>query len=197
MPVARFNGKIIIVQSQTDAERAVEILSKEKIVGIDTETKPVFKKGVTNNVALLQVSTFDICFLFRLNFIGICEPIIKFLNNSNVLKIGIALKNDIQALHMREDFNSKQFIDLQNYVAELGIKDMSLKKVYANVFGQKISKAQQKSNWEADILNNEQKIYAATDAWACLMIYTELEKLRKTHNYNLIETCNEIQENNS
>lgn len=193
MPQVRFDGKIVIVQSENEAKRAIDILSREKIVGIDTETKPAFKKGVTNKVALLQVSTPDICFLFRLNFIGLCEPIINFFGNGNVLKVGLSLHDDILALHRREDFESSRFLDLQDYVPAFGIKDKSLQKIYANVFEQRISKAQRLSNWEADTLSDKQKTYAATDAWACLMIYNELEKLHKTHNYNLIEANNEIQ----
>ena len=162
-----FEGKIIVIQSESEAIKAINVLSKENIVGIDTETKPAFKKGVVHKVALLQIATSQICFLFRLNYIGLIEPIIKFLGNSNILKVGLSLHNDIVALHRREDFKSDSFLDLQDYVKQFGIEDRSL-----------------------------QKKYAATDAWACLMIYNELKSLNENHDYNLINTGNGIQENN-
>ncbi len=196
MPRDTFEGKIIVIQSESEAIKAINALSKENIVGIDTETKPAFKKGVVHKVALLQIATSQICFLFRLNYIGLIEPIIKFLGNSNILKVGLSLHNDIVALHRREDFKSDSFLDLQDYVKLFGIEDCSLQKIYANVFGKRISKAQRLSDWEADVLNDKQKKYAATDAWACLMIYNELKSLNENHDYNLINTGNGIQENN-
>ena len=99
-------------------------------------------------------------------------------------------------MHRREDFKSDSFLDLQDYVKQFGIEDRSLQKIYANVFGKRISKAQRLSDWEADVLNDKQKKYAATDAWACLMIYNELKSLNENHDYNLINTGNGIQENN-
>ena len=196
MPRDTFEGKIIVIQSESEAIKAINVLRKENIVGIDTETKPAFKKGVVHKVALLQIATSQICFLFRLNYIGLIEPIIKFSGNSNILKVGLSLHNDIVALHRREDFKSDSFLDLQDYVKQFGIEDRSLQKIYANVFGKRISKAQRLSDWEADVLNDKQKKYAATDAWACLMIYNELKSLNENHDYNLINTGNGIQENN-
>ena len=52
--------------------------------------------------------------------------------------------------------------------------DNSLQRIFAIVFGQRISKGQRLSNWEAIELTNAQQNYAATDAWACLKIYNEL-----------------------
>jgi len=71
-------------------------------------------------------------------------------------------------------------------VREVGIKDLSLQKLYANLFGRQISKAQRLTNWERDVLDDKQKLYAATDAWACIEIYNELERLKQTGDYELI-----------
>ena len=62
---------------------------------------------------------------------------------------------------------------------------MSLQKLFANFFGQKISKRDQLTNWEADVLKDNQKLYAATDAWACIMLYDELQRLKDTGDYEL------------
>ena len=61
---------IIVVLDEKTSEKAVDFLLSQDILGIDTETRPCFTKGHHYKVALLQVSTHDTCFLFRLNFIG-------------------------------------------------------------------------------------------------------------------------------
>lgn len=179
LPVASFEGRIIIVQSETESDKAVSYLLSQQILGIDTETRPSFRKGQTHQVALLQVSTVDTCFLFRLNMIGITESIKRLLEDCSVIKVGLSLKDDMHQLSKRADFTPGMFIELQNEVKKMGIKDMSLQKIYANLFSKRISKGQQLSNWEADTLTPQQKAYAATDAWACIMIYNELNELKR------------------
>lgn len=179
LPVASFEGRIIVVQSETESDKAVSYLLSQQILGIDTETRPSFRKGQTHQVALLQVSTVDTCFLFRLNMIGITESIKRLLEDCSVIKVGLSLKDDMHQLSKRADFTPGMFIELQHEVKKIGIKDMSLQKIYANLFSKRISKGQQLSNWEADTLTPQQKAYAATDAWACIMIYNELNELKR------------------
>lgn len=185
LPVALFSGRIFVIITAAEAEKAVDYLLSQKILGIDTETRPSFKKGQVHHVALLQVSTHDTCFLFRLNLTGMTPAIIRLLEDTAVPKIGLSLHDDILSLHKRADFTPGNFIDLQKHVGELGVEDLSLQKLYANFFHQKISKSVRLSNWEADVLSDRQKLYAATDAWACIMIYEELMRLEKTGDYRL------------
>lgn len=169
-----FNGKIVIIISKEEAKKAITYLSTQKIVGIDTESKPMFKKGGKNKIALLQISTKDICFLFRLNIIGITDEIKSFFENKNISKVGLSLKDDFLMLHKAAAFEPKNFIDIQTIIEDYGIGDKSLQKIYAILFGKKISKSQRLSNWEADSLSDAQKRYAATDAWAVLKIFEKL-----------------------
>jgi ribonuclease D len=186
LPVASFQGRIIVVLSNSEAEKAVDYLLAQPQLGVDTETRPSFKRGWQYKVSLLQVSSEDICFLFRLNHIGLSAPIIRLLEDKTTPKIGLSWHDDINGLHRLGNFTPGNFIDLQNHVKEIGIEDMSLQKLFANMFGQKISKRQQLSNWERDILDDKQKMYAATDAWACLQLYKELTRLKETKDYELI-----------
>lgn len=164
------------------------------VLGVDTETRPSFRKGHVNKVALLQVATEDSCFLFRLNRIGLAGSVVRLLEDDRILKVGLSLSDDFSSLHKRGEFEPRAFLELQNYVRDFGIADMSLQKLYANVFGQKISKGQRLSNWEADVLTEGQKLYAATDAWACVRLYRELEALKKNGLYKL-EIVQEPQKN--
>ncbi len=186
LPRALFEGRIFVIQTEREADKAVAYLRSAMVLGMDTETRPSFKKGLTNMVALLQVSTDDTCFLFRLNRIGVTESVKSLLQDERVLKVGLSLRDDLASLRKRGSFEAHAFLDLQDYVKAFGIQDMSLQKLYANVFGKKISKGQRLTNWEADVLTDGQRLYAATDAWACIHIYRELEQLRQNQDYELI-----------
>lgn len=186
LPVVEFPGRIITILTAGEAERAVDYLLTQPILGIDTETRPAFRKGKTYKVALLQVSTHDTCFLFRLNRIGVTPAIIRLLENTTVPMVGLSLSNDLLSLHHRADFKPGMFVDLQNEVGRLGIQDQSLQKLYANLFHEKISKRQRLTNWEADALTNRQSLYAATDAWTCIRLYEEICRLAETGDYELV-----------
>lgn len=193
LPRVLFGGRIVVVCTEREAEKAVNYLMSQEILGVDTETRPSFKKGAMHAVALLQVSSHEVCFLFRLNLLGLSPSIIRLLEDTKVPKIGLSLRDDLNSLHKLGDFQSGYFIDLQNHVREIGVEDMSLQKLYANFFGQRISKREQLTNWEADILNDKQKGYAATDAWTCILLYEELMRLEKTGDYELIKITEDVQ----
>lgn len=177
-----FEGEIYIIDHPAEVDNAVAYLSTKSSLGFDTETKPAFKRGQVNNVALLQLATEDECFLFRLNKIGYPESLEKLLCNESVKKIGLSLRDDFAALRKRTGKKPQNFIDLQLFVDKFGIEDNSLQKIYAIIFGKKISKSQRLSNWEAAELTPAQQSYAAIDAWACLKIYNYLTQSKKNNN---------------
>ena len=187
LPRVLFKGRIVVVLTERDADKAVRYLLSQPILGVDTETRPSFKKGQMHQVALLQVSSYDVCFLFRLNQLGLSPSVKRLLEDTRVPKIGLSLRDDLLSLHKLGDFNAGYFIDLQDHMREIGVEDLSLQKLYANFFAQKISKREQLTNWEADILQDKQKLYAATDAWSCIMLYEELQRLEQTGDYELIK----------
>ena len=180
LPKATFPGRIYVIQSEAEANKAVDYLRSQKFVGIDSETRPSFKKGRIHKVALLQVCSEECCFLFRLNMIGIPQSLLSLLENPDVLKVGLSLKDDFLMLHKRAPFIPQGVIELQEYVRPFGIQDKSLQKIYALLFKLKISKSQQLSNWESDVLTDAQKQYAAMDAWACYSIYSLLQERTRT-----------------
>lgn len=183
LPKTVFPGRIHVVQSEAEADKAVAYLKSRPAIGIDSETRPSFTKGQSYKVALLQISSEECCFLFRLNMTGLTKSLIELLENPEVIKIGLSLKDDFMMLHKRASFRPQGCVELQDYVRQFGIQDKSLQKIYAILFKEKISKSQRLSNWEADVLTDRQKQYAATDAWACLNIYNLLQELKRTGNY--------------
>jgi ribonuclease D len=186
LPVVAFQGRIIVILTPGETEKAVNYLLSQPILGVDTETRPSFKRGFQYNVSLLQVATLDTCFLFRLNHTGMTPAIIRLLEDKKVPKVGLSWHDDLNGLHKLANFKAGNFIDLQDHVKEIGIEDMSLQKLYANMFGEKISKRMQLSNWEHDVLDEKQKLYAATDAWACIRLYQELLRLKETQDFELV-----------
>lgn len=188
MPRAEFQGEIIVVDDVEKVEKATFYLRQQRILGIDSETRPSFVKGRMHKVGLLQISTHEYCYLFRLNKIGLPKDLIILLEDKKTVKVGLSLKDDFMMLHKRAPFQQQACIDLQNIIGEFGVEDRSLQKIFANLFQQKISKAQRLSNWEAGVLSPAQQKYAALDAWACLAIYERLEEM-KEKGYNLEKTA--------
>lgn len=185
LPLVTFPGKIIVVLNEYEADRAVEYLLSCDVLGVDTETRPAFRKGNNHKVALLQVATRKECFLFRLNHLGLPKSLLRLLSNKQVPMVGLSWHDDLMSLHRREQFEPGLFIDIQDIIGNLGIVDKSLQKLYANLFGEKISKRQRLTNWEADVLTDRQKEYAAIDAWACIKLYDEIMNLLATKEYEL------------
>lgn len=164
----------MIVDSLEGVDSAVAELTAAALIGFDTETKPAFKKGQTHSVALLQLSTPSRSFLFRLCRIGLPPQVKALLENPAVTKVGLSIKDDFHSLNKIGPLSPAGFIDLQDYVRRFGIADSSLTKIHAIVFGKRISKSQQLTNWEAPSLNRRQQEYASLDALACLRLYTTL-----------------------
>lgn len=174
MPIVAFPGEIYIIDSMSKVNEAVRILRKYDIVGFDTETRPSFRKGVVHKVALLQFSTPNECFLFRLNKIGMPTTLKKYIEDTTTIKVGLSVHDDFKALNRLAPVEPKGFIDMQQLALSHDISDISLQKIYAILFGKRISKSQQLSNWEAEELSEAQQRYASIDAWACINIYNYL-----------------------
>ncbi len=174
LPLYQFNGGIFVIDTFDKLDYFLPLIQEQEILGFDTETRPSFKKGKVNPVSLLQLTSSNQAFLIRINKIGLPQEIATILADKNVQKIGLAIKDDIKILKDITKFEPNAFLDLQDYVGDFGIEARSLKKITAIVLNQRISKSQQVTNWEREELSEGQQVYAATDAWACLQIYKNL-----------------------
>ncbi len=172
-----FEGTLHVIDQLKQVPEAVAYLATQSTLGFDTETKPAFKRGQVHKVALMQLATEQECFLFRLNRIGYPDMLEDIIGNPAIRKIGLSLRDDFAAIRKRSGQLPENFLDLQSYVDKFGIEVNSLQKIYAILFGKKISKNQRLSNWEAPVLSPAQQSYAAIDAWACLRIYNYLSRV--------------------
>lgn len=173
-PEVKYPGKVILIDDPMKAKNALRYLNHVAQVGFDTETRPSFQKFRHYNVSLAQISCEDECFLFRLQKIGSLDGFMQFLENPEVQKIGLSLRDDFHQLAKLQKFNPQGFVDLQTFVKDYDIADMSLQKIFGIIFERRISKHQRLTNWEAEKLTEHQQHYAAIDAWACQQIYNHL-----------------------
>lgn len=171
LPLVQYSGGATVIDSEVGLKEAVKHLSKARIIGFDTETRPSFKKGVSHEVSLLQLASPEMCFLFRINTIGMHPLLTQLLEDPKLLKVGVSLHDDFHSLERICNIVPKGFVDLQQYVKNYNIADNSLAKIYAILFGQRISKGQRLTNWEAETLTPAQVNYAAFDAISCIKIY--------------------------
>ena len=176
MPLISFRGGIHVISKFKEVPEALEALSSVKLLGFDTETRPAFHRGISNPVALLQLSGDSDAFLFRLREVGLPRQLIDLMENPSILKVGVAIHDDIRALQENRNFEPRGFIDLADIARELGIVTTGLRNLSGIVLGTRISKRFQLSNWERKTLDENQKVYAATDAWVCREIYRRLKE---------------------
>ena len=174
MPVVGFDGQVIIVDRPEQVHEAVAYLRSRSVLGVDTEARPSFTRGVHYPTALVQIASEERCYLFRLTHIGMPQELCDLFADPAICKVGLAFKDDLNGLRRRHDFKPANCVDIQSICGKYGILDLGLQKIFAICFGKKISKAQQLTNWENSHLTPEQARYASTDAWATLLIYKEL-----------------------
>ena len=179
LPAVEFRGKILLVEQERDIAEACKQLARQPLIGFDTETRPSFQSGVTYRVSLLQLSSAERCYLFRLNRIPLARPLLRLLESREVVKVGADVAGDLRSLRQLRRFRDGGFVDLQAIAPEWGIGEKSLRKLSAIVLGMRVSKAQRLSNWEAATLTPKQQLYAATDAWVCTQIYERLQHTPK------------------
>ena len=176
LPVCSFDGQIHLITDIKDLSYAIKTLRKYSVLGFDTETRPVFRKGVKHNVSLLQLSTPKEAFLFRLNHLGFPNELVEILEESAILKVGIAILDDVRGLKKLSNFKADGFIELADIASNLGIVTCGLRNLAAIFLGVRITKKAQLTNWERPVINSKQSLYAATDAWICLEMYHFLKR---------------------
>lgn len=174
MPLAAFEGEVVIVDKPEMVADAVAYLRTQPIIGVDTEARPSFSRGLHYPTALVQIASRERCYLFRLTHIGMPQELADVFADPKIRKVGLAFRDDINGLRRRRDFIPANCVDIQSLVTQYGIFELGLQKIFAICFGQKISKSQQLTNWENSHLTPEQARYASTDAWATLLIYQDL-----------------------
>ena len=174
LPSGRYEGEIEIISDPKDVAGAFAEIQRHPVAGWDTETKPAFKKGQNHPTALLQIAIPEKAYLFQLLKTGFTIEMVRFFENPNIAKPGVAILDDVRGLNKLRRFTPQGVEELADIATKLGIETTGARNLTAIFLGFRISKNQQTSNWEKDPLTEGQVRYAATDAWICLEIYNYL-----------------------
>jgi len=185
LPLIYFEGEINIVETVEQEKAAYQdLINSDFVIGFDTESKPVFKKGVTQRLALIQLCNGPKVWLYRVHIHGISDYLKEILENKDILKIGMAITDDGKKINHDFKVQTKGLFDISTLSKECGYVENGLRNLAARVLGGRISKAQQTSNWEAEELSDAQRVYAATDAWLGRELYLALTTEKISGNYD-------------
>lgn len=179
LPLKAWEGKIVVAATKEQHAQAIAEIREYIVTGFDTETRPSFRKGVSYPLGLVQIAVPGKVYLLRINQTGMTTPLATYLEDPNIIKVGIGLLDDLRAMQdLAPMLNLQGFFELDKVTKEeLGIQQSGLRNLTSILLGFRVSKSQQTSNWNKDELTEAQKRYAATDAWACLALYERLEEL--------------------
>ncbi|PIQ46921.1 MAG: 3'-5' exonuclease [Cytophagales bacterium CG12_big_fil_rev_8_21_14_0_65_40_12] len=177
LPLSQYEGKVVIAASEETIRGALREISQFSVVGFDTEARPTFKKGQIRQISLIQIATDDKVYLLRIMQTGLMDCIVDFMENPNIVKVGIGLDDDFNLLNRLRRFDKRGFLDLNIRFKEIGAENIGARNLAGMMLGIRISKSAQTSNWEAEEYTDKQISYAATDAWICLEIYRALQDL--------------------
>ena len=173
LPLIAWEGDIQILESPEEMEAAASILANESHLGFDTETRPSFKKGDYYPPALIQLATEHCVYLFRISETETFDPLLPILESPDILKTGVAIKDDVKELRAMEDFTPNGFVEIADITLKLGYENRGLRALAGLLLHGRISKAAQVTNWARPKLDNKQVRYAATDAWISREIYRQ------------------------
>lgn len=179
LPIRSYQGPVVLVTNDEEMEHAVEALRKEELLGFDTETKPVFRAGISHPPSLLQLAGEDQAWIFQLRHLRRLNQLFSILADKTIAKAGVALADDLKKLREVQDFKPARFTELGDLAKKLGYRQTGLRTLAGLVLGFRISKREQRSNWARQQLTPSQIMYAATDAWVSRELHLAL-----THRLN-------------
>ena len=177
LPIRRYEGPMVVVATPEELEEARSDLREERIVGLDTETRPAFRKGESHLPCLVQAATARAVYLFQLRRTETHPVLAELLADSRIVKAGISLKDDLRALKQVFDFKEQNMLDLGTVARSNGLGQTGVRNLAGILMGFRIPKGTKTSNWAARDLTPAQIAYAATDAWACRELYLKFQTL--------------------
>ena len=171
LPLIAWEGPVSVLETIEEMEAAAARLMEESILGFDTETRPAFKKGESYPPALVQLATATEVVLFRISKVKTLAPLIPLLESPEVIKAGVAIRDDVKELRAMEMFSPAGLVEITDLTVPLGYENRGLRPLAGLLLGGRISKAAQVSNWARPELSEKQIRYAATDAWISRELY--------------------------
>lgn len=177
LPIRRYEGEVCLVATRPNLEHALADLRQEAVVGFDTETRPAFRKGETHLPCLVQTATARRVYLFQLRQPLVFRVLAELLAETRVIKVGVALANDLRSLKLLFPFMERNVLDLGTVARRCRLDQTGLRNLAGIFLGVRIPKGARTSNWAAPHLSAAQITYAATDAWVCRELFLQFQSL--------------------
>jgi ribonuclease D len=177
LPIRRYEGRVCVVATPAELDEALADLRGESAVGLDTETRPAFKKGESHLPCLVQVATGRAVYLFQLRRTELHPVVAGLLADPRIVKAGVGLAHDLRTLKQVFEFTGQNILDLGQVARSGGSGQTGVRNLAGMYLGFRIPKGTSTSNWAAPHLSPKQIAYAATDAWACRELYLEFRSL--------------------
>lgn len=172
LPLARFTGAIHIVRGPKDWEGIRSVLPENGVIGFDTESRPSFRKGQWYPPSLVQLATETDAVLVQISHIQEPYSILgEILENDQLLKVGVAIRDDIRFLRRVFTFAPSGFVEIDPMAKRAELPFTGLRKLAGKLLGERLSKGAQVSDWSRSRLTDSQIHYAAADAWVSLKIF--------------------------
>ena len=175
LPLGWFPGTIRVVDTPVAVADALTALGEVSVVGLDTETRPSFRRGEWHPVAVLQLASADQAVLVQLHWAGMPAPLRDLLESERIAKATQAPADELRSLRKLYGVHPRGIVDVGRIVRDAGFTPSSVRAQAAHFLGIRISKSAQVSNWAARRLTPAQQRYAATDAWVCRQSYLALQ----------------------
>ena len=177
LAVRQYEGPIQLISSAEELAKAVDVIGNERVVGLDTETKPAFRKGQLYLPSLVQIAASSMVFLFQLTRMEFSIALGDVLKNPELIKAGIGLADDFKKLKKVFPFEPKNFVDLSLVAQKQGFKQSGVRGLAGQLLGFRVTKGSATSNWANPKLTPKQIAYAATDAWVCRELFLRFQKI--------------------
>ncbi|MDR3317728.1 MAG: 3'-5' exonuclease domain-containing protein 2 [Puniceicoccales bacterium] len=177
LPVKFYDGVISLINTEESAQQAAAEIMRESILGFDTESKPAFTKGEKYLPSIVQIATSTGAYIFQLAKIGQLKFLKPIFESESLLKVGIAIRDDVLKLRDIENFKPAGFKDISDLTRSLGVHQTGLRNLSGIFLKCRISKVSQTTDWSQERLSTRQLTYAATDAWISRDLYLEVQKL--------------------
>jgi len=182
--LAPFNGlvlnKIYVPVSKEEFTAATNEIMNSKIVGFDTESKPVFIKGEkTDGPHVVQFALLNKAFIFQLHHKHCREYLLEIFQSDKTIKVGFGLKSDKAQIYNKFGVKLNAVLDLGSAFREKGYRgQIGARGAVAIVFNKAFNKSKRAStsNWAMPRLSDNQLLYAANDAYVALRVYNELNQ---------------------
>ncbi|XP_060092952.1 bifunctional 3'-5' exonuclease/ATP-dependent helicase WRN isoform X3 [Heteronotia binoei] len=188
LPFLEFHGSIVYSCNASDcsllSEDIIATLPDGAVLGFDIEWTPSYTKGKEGKIALIQLCESEKkCYLFHISTMSSFPVGLKILlEDKRIKKAGVGIEGDKWKLMRDFEIRLEGIVELADLANEkLKCKEIwSLNNLVKHLFHKQLLKDNliRCGNWEQFPLTEEQRLYAATDAYAGFLIFQKLANLK-------------------